>query len=34
MDAGFAGLYALYKLRESGLSVRVFENGYAGFELA
>lgn len=27
IGAGFAGLYALYKLRESGLSVRVYERG-------
>src|SRR4029450_11905004 len=27
IGAGFAGLYALYKLREAGLSVRVFERG-------
>jgi cation diffusion facilitator CzcD-associated flavoprotein CzcO len=27
IGAGFAGLYALYKLREAGLRVRVFERG-------
>lgn len=27
VGAGFAGLYALYRLRESGLSVRVYERG-------
>ena len=27
IGAGFAGLYALYKLREAGLSVRAFERG-------
>lgn len=27
IGAGFAGLYALYKLREAGLKVRVFERG-------
>src|SRR4029453_7155128 len=27
IGAGFAGLYALYKLREAGLSVRAFEGG-------
>ncbi len=27
IGSGFAGLYALYKLREAGLSVRVFERG-------
>ncbi len=27
VGAGFAGLYALYKLRESGLSVRAYERG-------
>jgi cyclohexanone monooxygenase len=27
VGAGFAGLYALYRLREAGLSVRVFEQG-------
>ena len=27
IGAGFAGLYALYKLRKMGLSVKVFEAG-------
>src|SRR5947207_4563553 len=27
IGAGFAGLYALHKLREAGLTVRVFEKG-------
>ncbi|HAC87379.1 MAG TPA: cyclohexanone monooxygenase, partial [Gammaproteobacteria bacterium] len=27
IGAGFAGLYALYKLRSLGFSVRVFESG-------
>ena len=27
VGAGFAGMYMLYRLRERGLSVRVFETG-------
>ena len=27
IGAGFAGLYALYRLREAGLRVRVYESG-------